>query len=88
VCQKTVSGKVRFEFTDFGKGIPKEKLPSIWDRYYKIDSTHKRAQSGSGIGLSIVKSVLELHKANYGVISNVNSGSTFWFELPISKIVK
>ncbi len=88
VTQKIFSNTVRIEFTDFGKGIPKEKLPNIWDRYYKIDNTHKRSESGSGIGLSIVKSILELHKARYGVISDTNIGSTFWFELPISEIIK
>jgi signal transduction histidine kinase len=86
--QKVNAGKVRLEFTDHGSGIPKEKLPSIWDRYYKIDNTHKRSQVGSGIGLSIVKSILELHKAKYGVISDSASGSTFWFELPVSDIIK
>lgn len=82
--KQTVSNKkVRLEFTDYGKGIPKEELPNIWERYYKIDKSHKRANVGSGIGLSIVKSVLELHKAKYGVISNLQKGSTFWFELDI-----
>lgn len=86
---QTVSNKtVRLSFVDHGKGIPKEKLPNIWDRYYKIDSTHKRSHVGSGIGLSIVKSILEKHNARYGVISNTESGSTFWFELPISDEIK
>ena len=88
VTQKVSAGVVRLEFTDFGSGIPKEKLPNIWDRYYKIDSTHKRSQSGSGIGLSIVKTILELHKARYGVVSDTNEGSTFWFELSVSEIIK
>ncbi len=88
VTQKVASNTVRIEFTDYGKGIPKEKLPSIWDRYYKIDSTHKRSESGSGIGLSIVKSVLELHKARYGVVSDTDHGSTFWFELDVSEIIE
>ncbi len=88
ITQTVSAGVVRLEFTDYGKGIPKDKLPNIWDRYYKIDSVHKRTQSGSGIGLSIVKSVLELHKAKYGVVSNTGGGSTFWFELPVSMSMK
>lgn len=88
ITQKVYAGRVRLEFTDHGKGISKEKLPNIWDRYYKVDSTHKRSQVGSGIGLSIVKSILELHKAKYGVISDTVSGSTFWFELAVTDIIK
>ncbi len=73
--------KVRVEFTDSGEGIAKEELPYIWDRYYKVDKTHKRAQMGTGLGLSIVKTALEVHGASYGVNSVVGEGSTFWFEL-------
>ncbi len=72
---------VRIEVTDRGEGIPEENLASIWDRYYKADKTHKRAKMGSGLGLSIVKGILELHSARYGVISKLGEGSTFWFEL-------
>ncbi|MGI6167917.1 MAG: ATP-binding protein, partial [Eubacteriales bacterium] len=61
-----------------------EHLPHIWDRYYKVDKVHRRAAVGTGIGLSIVKNVLELHRARYRVNSTPGKGSTFWFELPIS----
>ena len=73
---------VRTEVQDFGEGIPEEKQKDIWDRYYKIDRKHVRPVSGSGIGLSIVREILELHDAPYGVTSEVNSGSMFWFILP------
>lgn len=79
------AGKVRFEVTDHGEGIAPEYLPYIWDRYYKVserNKTHKRAKMGSGIGLSIVKSVLEQHGFAYGADSEVGKGSTFWFEAP------
>ena len=57
----------------------------IRDRYYKVserNKTHKRAKMGSGIGLSIVKNVLEQHGFKYGADSEVGKGSTFWFEAP------
>ncbi len=73
---------VRIEVTDTGDGIEANNLPLIWDRYYKVDKFHKRSQMGSGLGLSIVKSIIELHKGYYGVSSTVGVGSTFWFELP------
>ncbi len=72
---------VRIEVTDHGEGIAPEALPNIWDRYYKVDKLHRRAQTGSGLGLSIVKSILDLHHARYGVNSTLGQGSTFWFEL-------
>lgn len=83
--QRIGNGMVRFEVEDHGEGISAENMPYIWDRYYKVshgDSTHKRAKMGSGIGLSIVKSVLEQHKFRFGVDSREGQGSTFWFEAP------
>lgn len=76
-------GYVRIEVSDDGEGIEPEALPYVWDRYYKVDKTHKRAVMGTGLGLSIVKNILELHEARYGVDSKVGEGSTFWFELKI-----
>ena len=76
-------GYVRIEVLDSGEGIESEALPYVWDRYYKVDKTHKRAVMGTGLGLSIVKNILELHEARYGVDSKVGEGSTFWFELKI-----
>ena len=76
---------VRIEVTDTGEGIAKEALPYVWNRYYKVDKTHKRAVMGTGLGLAIVKNILILHEADYGVESEPGKGSTFWFELPIYK---
>lgn len=83
VKQKMSEGDVRIEVTDSGEGIAPEALPYVWDRYYKVDKTHKRAVMGTGLGLSIVKNILDLHGARYGVESEVGEGSTFWFELQI-----
>ena len=83
VNQIVNSNTVKFEVTDTGEGIPEEKLPNIWERYYKIDKTHKRSVVGTGLGLSIVKTILLRHGAKFGVRSQVGKGSTFWFELKI-----
>ncbi len=80
--QSVEEGRVRISVTDTGEGIPADKLPDIWDRYYKVDKEHRRAQVGTGLGLSIVKNILELHGGAYGVESALGQGSTFWFELP------
>ena len=78
-------GVCRFSVKDNGEGIPADKLSSIWNRYYKIDKTHKRSQIGTGLGLSIVKGILDAHSVRYGVDSAVGVGSVFWFEFPIVK---
>lgn len=74
---------VRFEVQDSGVGIDEENIKYVWNRYYKVKrdgETHQRAVTGSGLGLSIVKGVLDMHGFNYGVDSKVGVGSTFWFE--------
>lgn len=83
VRQIVKNNKVRIEIIDHGPGIEKDQLPYIWDRYYKVDKTHVRSKVGSGLGLSIVKGLLELHHAEYGVESEESKGSVFWFVLPI-----
>ncbi len=75
----------RFEVTDHGVGIKEEDLNHIWDRYYKIDKHHARNISGTGLGLSIASAILKGHGAEYGVLSKLTEGSTFWFILPYAK---
>lgn len=84
VTQSENGKNVRISVTDTGLGIPKEQLPMIWERYYKVSDFHSRGKVGTGLGLSIVKNILTLHKAPFGVISTENIGSTFWFELPMN----
>ena len=72
---------VRFEVTDHGEGISEDNIPRIWQRYFRIKN-QKSNVSGSGLGLWICKTILELHGAEYGVISELNKGTTIWFELP------
>ena len=73
--------KVRVEIKDTGKGIKEEDLPHIWEKYYHSKKKHKRNVIGTGIGLSIVKTILESHKFKYGVVSKLNQGTTFYFEI-------
>ena len=84
VKQTVIGDKVRFSVKDTGEGIPEDQLNLIWDRYYKVDKTHRSAKVGTGLGLSIVKGILDVHSADYGVESKLGEGSEFWFELPIS----
>lgn len=72
---------IRCSITDRGAGIPEEELTLIWERYYRGSSNHTRSANGSGLGLSIVREILKLHGADYGVESTVGQGSTFWFSV-------
>lgn len=77
--------KVRVEIRDTGKGIEKEKIKYIWDKYYHNKKKHKRNTIGTGLGLSIVKNILESHGYEYGVISKENKGTTLFFEIGSKK---
>ena len=72
--------KVRIEVSDTGSGIPDEEIAHIWDRYYQAE-TKAAAKVGTGLGLAIVKAVLEAHGAAFGVDSQEDVATTFWFEL-------
>ena len=63
-----------------GKPIPEEDLPRIWDKFYKVDKARTRAYGGSGIGLSIVKAIMDSHNGRYGAV-NREDGVEFYFEL-------
>jgi len=71
---------VRLAVKDYGEGIAEEDLNRIWDRYYRGGKLHKRGKTGTGIGLSIVKSIVIAHEGKYGVESVLGEGSTFILE--------
>lgn len=79
---------VRCSVTDHGVGISSEDLDHIWERYYRSSSNMVRSSEGSGLGLSIVKEILTLHKCSFGVDSTLGEGSTFWFEMNVIKTEK
>lgn len=70
--------------TDAGIGIPAEKLHRIFDRFYQVDGSTTREHGGMGIGLAIVKQVLEAHGSSIEVESEEGRGSTFRFRLPLA----
>jgi two-component system CheB/CheR fusion protein len=71
---------------DTGAGIPDGKLDIIFDRFRQVDKSLTRAHEGSGIGLSLVKSFVELHKGNISVSSKYGEGSEFIITLPVSTV--
>lgn len=74
------ANRVRVSVFNTGEPIPEDALPHIWEKFYKVDKARTREYGGSGVGLSIVKAIMESMNQQYGVI-NYTNGVEFWFEL-------
>lgn len=74
--------KVRISVFNTGKQIPTEDIDQIWSKFYKVDKARTREYGGHGIGLSIVKAIMESFQQDYGVV-NYENGVAFWFELDL-----
>ena len=73
-------GKVRVSVFNTGTPIPEDSIEHIWEKFYKVDKARTREYGGSGVGLSIVKAIMESMNQQYGV-ENYTNGVLFWFEL-------
>jgi len=82
----TKDGRAIISVKDTGIGIPPDKIKQIFDRFTQVENTLIKTHEGSGIGLAIVKSLVEMHHGNIHVISSVGAGSEFIVELPIETI--
>ncbi|MDX1637540.1 MAG: HAMP domain-containing sensor histidine kinase [Balneolaceae bacterium] len=76
------NGTVKIEVKDTGIGISEEHLERLFDRFYRTDKARSRDKGGTGLGLAVVKSILNAHGSDIHVKSEVDAGSTFWFRLP------
>lgn len=77
------AGRVRFEVRDHGEGIDPELAPRIFERFYRLDSSRNRDTGGSGLGLSIVKAIIDSHRGEISVHPTPGGGATFRVDLPI-----
>ena len=75
--------RVRISVFNTGEPIPQESVEHLWEKFYKVDKARTREYGGSGVGLSIVKAIMESMNQEYGVI-NYDNGVEFWFELDIA----
>jgi signal transduction histidine kinase len=82
------SDLIRFSVSDTGVGIPAENQKSIFDSFSHTQKVRTRKQGGTGLGLAIVKKLIELHQSEINLISRPNLGSTFYFDLMLTKVVK
>jgi len=83
--ENLIKNKVIVRVTDNGEGIPESHIPRIFERFYRIDKSGSRKEGGSGLGLSIVKHIIEAHGEKIYVESVVEVGSEFSFTLEKSK---
>ena len=74
--------RVRISVTDFGIGMPKDKLPLIFDRFYRVDEGSQR-YAGLGLGLYISAEIIQRHGGHISIESTLGKGSTFWFVIPV-----
>ena len=82
VNMKTTDDQMILSISDQGLGIPKEDLPKIFDRFYRVDKARSRAQGGTGLGLAIAKEIIKQHKGFIWAKSEYGKGSTFTIVLP------
>ncbi len=83
--ENLVKNKVIVRVTDNGEGIEKQNIPRLFERFYRVDKSGSRKEGGSGLGLSIVKHIIEAHKEKIYVESVFGVGSEFSFTLEKSK---
>lgn len=83
-CAKT-GDDVKVSVSDQGVGIKKQEMDKLFDRFYRVENNHTQHISGFGIGLYLSAEIIERHGGKIGVDSEVGTGSTFWFTVPLSK---
>jgi signal transduction histidine kinase len=76
---------IEIAVTDTGEGIPPDSLPSIFERFYRVDKSRSRATGGTGLGLTITKRLVEAHGGSISVHSELGKGSCFTLTLPVSE---
>ncbi len=81
-------GQALFSVTDMGRGIPADRLESIFERFRQVDSSDAREKGGSGLGLAIARNIVEHHGGQMRVESEIGQGSTFYFTLPLSGLLQ
>ena len=85
--QKGDGAEVRVRVRDYGPGIAPEHLPRLTERFYRVDVADSRAQGGTGLGLALVKHIMNRHRGRLSIASNMGQGATFTVHLPVPSSV-
>ena len=83
ILLRKYSKNIRITIKDYGKGVPKKDLEKVFDRFYRVDKSRSRKTGGVGLGLSITKKIIELHKGKINIKSIPNKGTTVTILFPI-----
>jgi signal transduction histidine kinase len=74
---------VRLLVEDTGEGIPADRVSELFAPFHQLDGSTTRRQGGTGLGLALVKRIVEAHGASVQVASTLGQGTRFWFDLPV-----
>ncbi|HET9588140.1 MAG TPA: ATP-binding protein, partial [Anaerolineales bacterium] len=77
-------GNLRVEVMDEGSGVPVGQRGSLFRRFSHLDSSNERARQGAGLGLSVVKEIVEAQRGEVGITDLTAGGTSFWFTLPLA----
>jgi len=80
-----VDDSAEFRITDQGRGIPADQTELIFEKFKQVATSDARNMGGTGLGLNICKSIVQLHGGSIGVDSELSHGSTFWFRIPLAE---
>jgi two-component system phosphate regulon sensor histidine kinase PhoR len=81
-----LGSEVQFTVQDFGPGIPSEHIERIFQRFYRVDKARSRESGGTGLGLAIVKHIVQAHGGRVWAESELGSGASFHFTLPLAQV--
>jgi two-component system phosphate regulon sensor histidine kinase PhoR len=84
IAARSFDTMVSLEVEDTGIGIPQEEIARIFERFYQVDGSSTRKFGGTGLGLALVKEIVDLHGGRLTVESEVGKGTTFRLDLPIA----
>ena len=85
VSLRTVGKSIELVVRDTGTGIPKEEIPHVFERFYRVENARGRSLEGSGIGLALVQELAKLHGGSVRAESKLNCGSQFIVDIPLGK---
>jgi signal transduction histidine kinase len=86
IGQALSSPTLLFTICDQGRGIPNDKLESIFERFHQVDASDSREKGGTGLGLAICRSIVQQHNGQIWAESSLSQGSTFYFTLPLEEV--